>query len=83
MGFKIKSKNKNSVLKFVNSLKLFGYGFSWGGFESLALYQAHDALGKRQFTNLNKDEHVIRMHIGLEDPIDIIKDIKQALKYVK
>ena len=83
LGFKIKSKNKNSVLKFVNSLKLFGYGFSWGGFESLALYQSHDALGKRQFTNLNKDEHVIRMHIGLEDPIDIIKDIKQALKYVK
>ena len=83
MGFKIKSKNKNSVLKFVNSLKLFGYGFSWGGFESLALYQTHAALGKRQFTNLNKDEHVIRMHIGLEDPIDIIKDIKQALKYVK
>ena len=83
LGFKIKSKNKNSVLKFVNSLKLFGYGFSWGGFESLALYQTHAALGKRQFTNLNKDEHVIRMHIGLEDPIDIIKDIKQALKYVK
>ena len=83
LGFKIKSKNKNSVLKFVNSLKLFGYGFSWGGFESLALYQSHDALGKRQFTNLNKDEHVIRMHIGLEDPIDIVKDIKQALKYVK
>ena len=83
LGFKIKSKNKNSVLKFVNSLKLFGYGFSWGGFESLALYQTHAALGKRQFTNLNKDEHVIRMHIGLEDPIDIVKDIKQALKYVK
>ena len=83
LGFKIKSKNKNSVLKFVNSLKLFGYGFSWGGFESLALYQSHDALGKRQFTYLNKDEHVIRMHIGLEDPNDIINDIKQALKFVK
>ena len=63
LGFKIKSKNKNSVLKFVNSLKLFGYGFSWGGFESLALYQTHQALGKRQFTHINKDEHIIRMHI--------------------
>ena len=83
LGFKIKSKNKNSVLKFVNSLKLFGYGFSWGGFESLALYQSHEALGKRQFTHLNKDEHVIRMHIGLEDPNDIISDIKQALKFIK
>ena len=83
LGFKIKSKNKNSVLKFVNSLKLFGYGFSWGGFESLALYQTHQALGKRQFTNINKDEHIIRMHIGLEDPKDIIDDIKQALKFIK
>ena len=36
MGLKIKSKNKNSVIKFVNSLKLFGYGYSWGGFESLS-----------------------------------------------
>ena len=83
LGFKIKSKNKNSVLKFVNSLKLFGYGFSWGGFESLALYQTHQALGKRQFTYIKKDEHVIRMHIGLEDPNDIINDIKKALKYIK
>ena len=83
LGFKIKSKNKNSVLKFVNSLKLFGYGFSWGGFESLALYQTHQALGKRQFTHLKKDEHIIRMHIGLEDPKDIINDIKQALKFIK
>ncbi len=83
LGFKIKSKNKNSVLKFVNSLKLFGYGFSWGGFESLALYQTHQALGTRQFTHINKDEHIIRMHIGLEDPKDIINDIKQALKFIK
>ena len=83
LGFKIKSKNKNSVLKFVNSLKLFGYGFSWGGFESLALYQTHQALGKRQFTHINKDEHIIRMHIGLEDHKDLIKDIKQAIKFVK
>ena len=83
LGFKVSSKNKNSVIKFVNSLKLFGYGFSWGGFESLALYQTHAALGKRQFTHISKNEHVIRMHIGLEDPKDIIDDIKQALKYIK
>ena len=39
MGLKVKSKNIKSVRKFVNSLKLFGYGYSWGGFESLALHQ--------------------------------------------
>ncbi len=83
MGLKIVSKNKKSVIKFVNSLKLFGYGFSWGGFESLALYQSNQALGRRQFTHLKKDEHIIRLHIGLEDPKDIIGDIKQALKAIK
>ncbi len=83
LGFKIKSKNKNSVIKFVNSLKLFGYGFSWGGFESLALYQSNQALGKRHFLHLKKYEHIIRMHIGLESSSDIIKDIKQAMKHIK
>ena len=83
MGIKIKSKNKNSVKSFVNCLKLFGYGYSWGGFESLALYQSQRQLGARSFTNLNKDEHIIRLHIGLEDPIDIINDLKQALKKIK
>ena len=83
MGLKIKSKNKNSVKAFVNSLKLFGYGYSWGGFESLALYQDVKQLGARKFTKLNKDEHIIRLHIGLEDPNDIINDLKQALKKIK
>ena len=32
----INSKSKSSVYKFVNSLELFGIGYSWGGFESLA-----------------------------------------------
>ena len=47
MGLKIKSKHINSVRKFVNSLKLFGYGYSWGGFESLALHQEFRETGKR------------------------------------
>ena len=83
MGLKIKSKNKNSVKSFVNSLKLFGYGYSWGGFESLALYQTQKQLGSRTFTNLKKNEHIIRLHIGLEDPNDIINDLKQAIKKIK
>jgi len=83
MGLKIKSKNINSVRKFVNSLKLFGYGYSWGGFESLALHQEFRETGKRKYLNLAKDEHLVRFHIGLEDPNDLIADIKQALRYLK
>ncbi len=83
MGLKIKSKNKNSVIKFVNSLKLFGYGYSWGGFESLALHQDIKELGDRKFLNLKKDEHLVRLHIGLEDPKDLIEDLKRSLRFIK
>ena len=83
MGLKIKSKNINSVRKFVNSLKLFGYGYSWGGFESLALHQEFRETGNRKYLNLSKDEHLVRLHIGLEDPNDLIADIKQALRHLK
>jgi cysteine-S-conjugate beta-lyase len=83
MGLKIKSKNINSVRKFVNSLKLFGYGYSWGGFESLALHQEFRETGNRKFMNLPKDEHLVRLHIGLEDPKDLIEDLKKSLKLIK
>ena len=83
MGLKVKSKNIKSVRKFVYSLKLFGYGYSWGGFESLALHQEFRETGNRKYLNLAKDEHLVRLHIGLEDPKDLIADIKQALKHLK
>ena len=83
MGLKIKTKNKKSITRFINSLKLFGYGYSWGGFESLALHQENTEQGNRKFVNLNKDEHLVRLHIGLEDPNDLIKDLKNSLKFIK
>ena len=83
LGLKIKAKNKRSVIKFINSLKLFGYGYSWGGFESLALYQDVREQGNRRFLNLQKDEHLVRLHIGLEDPKDLIQDLKRCLKFIK
>jgi cystathionine beta-lyase len=83
MGLRIKSKSKNSVVKFVNSLKLFGHGYSWGGFESLALHQNIREQGLRSYLKLAKNEYIVRLHIGLEDPDDLIADIKQALKHLK
>ena len=79
----IKSGSKNSVYKFVNSLELFGIGYSWGGFESLATYTDPVELGTRSYFNLEKNHHLVRIHIGLEDPKDLIDDLKNALKKVK
>ena len=83
MGLMIRAKNKKSVIKFVNSLKLFGYGYSWGGFESLAIHQGKSERGNRKYLSLKKNERLVRLHIGLEDPNDLIADLKQALRYVK
>ncbi len=85
----IKSKKKSSVISFVNSLNLFGIGYSWGGFESLAILQEiksskkDEYLKGRQFYRFNKDEYIVRLHIGLEDPEDLIKDLKNGLKKIK
>ena len=83
MGLKVKAKSEKSVVKFVNNLKLFGHGYSWGGFESLALHQNIREQGNRSYLELEKNEHLVRLHIGLEDPNDLIADIKQALKHLK
>ncbi len=85
----IKSKKKSSVIKFVNSLELFGIGYSWGGFESLAILQELRSNKKgeyiqgRNYFRFNKDEHIVRLHIGLEDPKDLINDLKNSLRYIK
>ena len=76
----IQSKSKNSVFKFVNSLKLFGIGQSWGGFESLVLYQKIQRIYKKY---IKKNHHIVRLHIGLENPNELIADLKQALKKIK
>jgi len=83
MGLMIKAKSEKSVVKFVNNLKLFGHGYSWGGFESLALHQNIREQGNRSYLKLAKKEHLVRLHIGLEDPSDLIADIKQSLKHLK
>jgi len=83
LGIIIKSKNKSSVYKFVNSLELFGIGYSWGGFESLAVYNDPVEMGDRRFFKLEKNHHLIRLHIGLEDTNDLINDLKRSLRFVK
>jgi cystathionine beta-lyase len=83
MGLRIKAKSEKAVVKFVNNLKLFGHGYSWGGFESLALHQNVREQGNRSYLKLPKNEYIVRLHIGLEDPSDLIADIKQSLKHLK
>ena len=82
LGIIIKSKSKLSVYSFVNSLKLFGIGYSWGGYSSLAVYNDPVEMGQRRFFKLQKNHHLVRLHIGLEDINDLISDLKTALRRV-
>ncbi|MBX9594924.1 MAG: PLP-dependent transferase, partial [Roseomonas sp.] len=62
--------------RFVDGLKLFGIGASWGGYESLAL-PTNASLSRSVSAPL--PGQAVRLHIGLEDVADIIADLEQGL----
>jgi cystathionine beta-lyase len=64
---------KPAVDAFLDSLALFGLGYSWGGFESLAI--PFDCGSYRTATRWNPGGPAIRLQIGLEDPADLIADL--------
>jgi cystathionine beta-lyase len=53
-------------------------GFSWGGYESLILAASH-MQSKRTATQWLANGPLIRLHIGLEDPQDLIDDLTDGL----
>jgi cystathionine beta-lyase len=59
---------------FLDALKLFGLGYSWGGFESLAIPVR--LKGARTATPMPQGGPSIRLHIGLEDTDDIRADLE-------
>ncbi|WP_377288517.1 cystathionine beta-lyase [Rhizobium sp. SG2393] len=61
---------------FLDALRLFGLGYSWGGYESLAV---HVGLSDRKVTKVPEEGPVIRLQIGLEDVADIRRDIEAGL----
>jgi len=63
---------------FVDRLQLFGIGFSWGGFESLVQWVNPVVLKNHRYWT-EDDRALIRLHIGLEQPADLIADLGQAL----
>ncbi len=58
---------------FVDRLELFGIGFSWGGYESLAL-----PVVATRTVSKPPAENLVRLHIGLEDPDDLIEDLSRS-----
>jgi cysteine-S-conjugate beta-lyase len=76
-GFVLQPGSRKAVNAFLDTLQLFGLGFSWGGFESLAIHcdpQLVRRIVKRDFGG-----PLIRLHVGLESPADLIADLRSGL----
>lgn len=72
----LKPTSEKSVHAFLNELALFGLGYSWGGFESLAIL--FDCTEYRTATKWAPGGPALRFHIGLEDPDDLIADLERG-----
>jgi len=72
----LKPAPENAVHAFLNSLQLFGMGFSWGGYESLVIL--FDCSSYRTATTWAPGGPALRFHIGLEDTRDLIADLEQG-----
>ncbi len=73
----LKAVPKEAVNAFIDALDLFGIGASWGGFESLIQPAFPDRA--RTATQWQAEGPLVRLHIGLEDPQDLIADLAQGL----
>jgi cystathionine beta-lyase len=71
-SFELKAGDRAAL---VDHLKLFGIGYSWGGYESLAM-----VADPYRTVSAPPASRLVRLHIGLEDPDDLIADLASALK---
>jgi cysteine-S-conjugate beta-lyase len=78
-GFELKPVCDMAVAAFVDGLRHFGIGYSWGGFESLIL-PSHI---HRTAASFEAKGPVVRIHAGLEDADDLIADLEQGLARLK
>jgi len=74
-GVELKPAPESAVRACLNALRYFGHGASWGGFESLVTWPKPEKL--RTATTW-KSGPLLRLHVGLEDPEDLMADLAQA-----
>jgi cystathionine beta-lyase len=68
--------SEDQVITFINSLKVFKIGMSWGGVNSLAIIYPDLQRPDKEFGGC-----IVRLNIGLEQPNDLIDDLSQAIEH--
>ncbi|WP_339929200.1 cystathionine beta-lyase [uncultured Brevundimonas sp.] len=76
LGVVLKGGSLTAADALLDSLTLFGLGFSWGGFESLITHETSQLAYRLNPPTLAGP--LIRLHIGLEDPADLIADLERG-----
>lgn len=76
-GVVMKGGSEAAAHALMAALDLFGLGYSWGGFESLITHETGQLAFRRSPPALAGE--LLRLHIGLEDPADLIADLEQGL----
>ena len=76
-SFELKGADRETRTCFIDSLTLFGIGFSWGGYESLVL-----PMDPTRSVSKAPAENLIRLQVGLEDPDDLIADLAAAFDQI-
>jgi cystathionine beta-lyase len=76
-GVVMRGGDEAAAHALMSALELFGLGFSWGGFESLVTHETGQLPGRRSPPTLAGQ--LLRLHIGLEDPRDLIADLEGGL----
>ena len=77
-SFVLDGGDNDARARLIDGLAHFGIGFSWGGYESLAL--PVDPASIRTATRWHAEGPLVRLHIGLEDPEDLIMDLALGLE---
>ncbi|GMM93245.1 cystathionine beta-lyase [Qipengyuania sp. MTN3-11] len=81
-SFVLRGRDDAARCRLIDALELFGIGYSWGGFESLALPvdigAVREAMSWPPQGWRPDDRYAIRLSIGLEDPQDLIADLDRA-----
>lgn len=70
-----------AVERMIDGLEFFGIGASWGGYESLAIH--FDPRAVRTATQWKEEGRCVRIHVGLEDPEDLIQDLEKGLERLR
>ena len=77
-GLALHTTDLDAVARMVDDLRLFQIGSSWGGYESLVAVNPMPVA--RDLVPWTDTPFLLRLHIGLEDPEDLISDLAAGLK---